>query len=366
MRPNVIAVAVLALSAAGAQADATFDLGTVAGYVPVGNTVFAGSFVDTYSFSVASLSTVEAVVLNTSYLIDPSALSLGKISFFAASLDNVPLALSVVTTPLAPGVDKVDLMLSLPGGAIPMFATGTHTLSIAGIGDATGPQYTGSLTVSAIPEPSHARRWRVWVQWASLRVGAAAPERPLTVVLPAMPDGKSGSGRSFFRPCGQHVGRARLQRRVSSSWAVAVPNYSLAKVADSPRPCIYLSTCCIPILRQCMPSPAVRLQVARTAAKRVHRYDLRSQAPGCWPRRPVCSRATGPAPLRSRSPPQSLHRRCGHDMHYHSPRDRVARHRQVPQRTRQAAARRESSAPPPGRSDLPTAPSPARAAGPRR
>ena len=152
MKLKLIAAAVLALSAA-AHADTAFDLGEVLGTLPIGNTVSAGAFVDTYSFTVGGPSFVSAVVLNTSYAITPPGITLGMISAFAASLDNVPMALSIVTTPLARGVDKVDLMLSLPGGAIPMFATGTHTLSIAGIGDATGPQYTGSLTVSAIPEP---------------------------------------------------------------------------------------------------------------------------------------------------------------------------------------------------------------------
>lgn len=152
MKLKLIAVAVLALSAA-AHADTAFDLGEVLGTVPIGNTVSEGLFVDTFSFTVGGPSWVSAVVLNTSYAVTPPGITLGKIEFFAASLDSVPLALSVVTTPLGGGVDKVDLMVSLPGGPIPMFATGTHTLTVAGMGDATGPQYTGSLTVSAIPEP---------------------------------------------------------------------------------------------------------------------------------------------------------------------------------------------------------------------
>jgi len=149
MKLTLIAVAALALWT-GAHADTTFDLGTVAGAVPIGNTTLAGSFTDTISFSVASLSNVTAEVLNTSYLIEPPGLSLGKISIFAASLDGIPLTLSVATTPIAPGVDSIlqKLFMTTP---IPMFA-GTHTLSIGGLGDVPFAAYTGSLTV-AVPVP---------------------------------------------------------------------------------------------------------------------------------------------------------------------------------------------------------------------
>ena len=153
MKANLVAVAVLALSAAVAHADDTFDLGTIAGTLPVGNTVLGGSFVDTYNFSVASLSAVTAVVLNTSYLIDSSALSLGKVSFFAASLDGVPLTLSIATTSISPGVDMMvqKLFTSTP---VPMGSFSAHTLTIAGVGDTPSAAYTGSLTVTAVPEPA--------------------------------------------------------------------------------------------------------------------------------------------------------------------------------------------------------------------
>lgn len=151
MKLNLVAVAVLVLST-GAHADATFDLGTVEGTLPVGNTVLAGSFTDTYNFSVASLSEVTAILLNTSYLIEPPGLSLGKIGFFAASLDGVPLTLSIATTTIAPGVEMLvqKIFASSP---IPMGTVSTHTLTVAGIGDAPSAAYTGSLTVTAVPEP---------------------------------------------------------------------------------------------------------------------------------------------------------------------------------------------------------------------
>jgi len=150
MKLMLIAAAALALSV-GAHADATFDLGTVAGTLPVGDTVFAGSFADTYNFNVASLSSVTAVVLNTSYLIESSGLSLGKIGLFAASLDGIPLTLSVATTSLSPGIDTIVQKLFV-NSPIPMFA-GAHSLTIGGVGDAFSSAYTGSLTVTAVPVP---------------------------------------------------------------------------------------------------------------------------------------------------------------------------------------------------------------------
>ena len=152
MKLTLMAVAALALSA-GAQADDTFDLGTVGGTVPIGNTVFAGSFVDTINFDLASLSTVTAIALNTSYLLDPPATTLGKISFFAASLDGVPLTLSIATTSLAPGLDVIVQKLFVNDA---LKVGGPHTLTIAGVADAFSSAYTGSISVTAVtsvPEP---------------------------------------------------------------------------------------------------------------------------------------------------------------------------------------------------------------------
>ena len=150
MKLTLIAVAALALSV-GAHADTSFDLGTVAGTLPVGNTTFFGSFTDTYSFSVASASTATAVALNTSYLILPSGPSLGKISLFAASLDSTPLVLDV-SHDTSSGVYDLVVQTLHTLSPIPMLA-GAHTLTFVGSGDATSGSYTGSLTVTAVSDP---------------------------------------------------------------------------------------------------------------------------------------------------------------------------------------------------------------------
>jgi len=148
---SIAAAAVLAVSA-GAHADETFELGTVNGTLPVGNTVFSGSFTDTYNFTVSSLSSVTAIVLNTSYTIESSAISLGRIGLIAASLDGVPLTLSIANTSIAPGIDMtVQKLFTFTG--VPMGGLNTHTLTIGGVADAPSAAYTGSISVTAVPEP---------------------------------------------------------------------------------------------------------------------------------------------------------------------------------------------------------------------
>lgn len=150
MKLKILAAAAALAFSAGVQADATFDLGTIDGTLPIGNTVLAGSFTDTYNFNIASLSTVTAIVLNTSYFLDPPGMTLGKIGFFAASLDGVPLTLSVATTTLATGVELVTQKLFVDDA---LKLAGPHTLTIGGVGDAGSSAYTGSISVTVVPEP---------------------------------------------------------------------------------------------------------------------------------------------------------------------------------------------------------------------
>ncbi len=155
MKLKLIAVAAFALSA-GAHADMTFDLGTVAGTVPITNTVDAGPFTDTFNFNLASLSDVKAIALNTSYFILPAGPTLGLISLFQGALDGVPLTLSVTHDQSNGIFDLVLEELSLPSPIL--MSAGPHTLVIAGIGiDPISSLYTGSITVSdapVVPEPA--------------------------------------------------------------------------------------------------------------------------------------------------------------------------------------------------------------------
>ena len=112
------------------------------------NFVFAGQFSDTFNFNIGSLSTVTATALNISF--DVAANSLGNISFFAASLDGAPLALSTTTTPILPGFAVVTQKLLLSD--VPRLA-GSHTLTIGGVGDSFINGYIGSIAVTAVPEP---------------------------------------------------------------------------------------------------------------------------------------------------------------------------------------------------------------------
>jgi len=76
-----------------------------------------------------------------------------EISFLAASLDGVPLTLSIATTSLAPGLDVIVQKLFVNDA---LKVGGPHTLTIAGVADAFSSAYTGSISVTAVtsvPEP---------------------------------------------------------------------------------------------------------------------------------------------------------------------------------------------------------------------
>lgn len=147
MKLKLIAAAALVVSV-GAHADMTFNLGTIS-TSPIGNAV-SGLFTDTYNFDSVGSSTVTAIAVTTSYLAG-GTFTLSNIASFTGMLDSTSLIPStpVITPTGVPGLDRVMQELTLT--SLPI-AAGPHTLSISGFAD-TGSSYTGSITVTAVPEP---------------------------------------------------------------------------------------------------------------------------------------------------------------------------------------------------------------------
>ena len=151
MKLTLIAVAALALSA-GAHADMTFDLGTVAGTVPVGNTLFC-RFVHRYVQLQPGVG-VHCDRRRAEYIVfDPAVWAL-------AGQDQLLRSVARFHAPCSGceprykfgGVRLVVQSSSTRYSPIPILA-GPHTLTFAGSGDASSGAYTGSLTVTAGPSP---------------------------------------------------------------------------------------------------------------------------------------------------------------------------------------------------------------------
>lgn len=145
----VAAAAVAAFVSTGALAvDLGSDLGPVPPTASFNATHSAGSFMDTWSFQLSSLSAVAASLTNVSVTFAGS--TNGGISGFAASLNGTALDMSGSTfSPL--GVPMIITTQILAGGNT--FGPGNFVLNVSGVAGAGGASYGGNIVATPVPEP---------------------------------------------------------------------------------------------------------------------------------------------------------------------------------------------------------------------
>jgi hypothetical protein len=131
----------------GAQANTSFNLGTISGTAPIGNLV-SGRFTDTITFSLASASTWRVSDLNVAYDLSVPNLTLGKISGSGGDLDGTPLSLALSSTLISPGVYQELRTATI--SAMPLTA-GLHTRKIVATAELNS-RCPGSI--SMVPEPA--------------------------------------------------------------------------------------------------------------------------------------------------------------------------------------------------------------------
>lgn len=129
-KSSIKSIAAAALLAVSASSQAAFqDLGNITGQsLNLASTVGVGSFLDTYSFSIDSLSDLEAYVISFSsnrFGIDNLTCSLSGASVSFTSCDLNVLGLS----------------------------SGEYDLTVSGIGKTAFSNYVGAIAVTAVPEP---------------------------------------------------------------------------------------------------------------------------------------------------------------------------------------------------------------------
>jgi len=143
MNFKFVAAASLAVFSIGSQAD---NLGPLVSSASFSKTVAAGSFIDIWSFDLATPSIVAASATNVE--ISFGGPSFGGIDNFAAWLNNVPLQWS-----LSQSTNKgITVSTQVLSGSTTLPA-GTFQLTISGIADAGGASYGGNIVATPVPEP---------------------------------------------------------------------------------------------------------------------------------------------------------------------------------------------------------------------
>ncbi len=142
-----VVIGLAAVLAFSAQANAaTTNLGTLAvpSSVTIGNNVTAGSFTDSFNFTVAN-SAVNAALTSVSF---GSAVGITGLSASLYNGANLLSSGTVGTSTLMPGVIVSGAVISPYA-----LAAGSYTLKISGSGLAGGGSYGGNLNVVAAPVP---------------------------------------------------------------------------------------------------------------------------------------------------------------------------------------------------------------------
>jgi hypothetical protein len=152
MNATIRILPVLAALVCGGNAVAatTVDLGTIASdkaFASDANIV--GSFSNTWTFNLTSVSEVAISVTNSSVAINN--FQFGKISDFFGTLDGVALQASTIP-PVVNG--NATYTFSLLSGTFSGLTAGQHSLVIGGTGIAPGGSYGGSITVATVPVPA--------------------------------------------------------------------------------------------------------------------------------------------------------------------------------------------------------------------
>ena len=141
-----IGLATVLAFAGQANADQAFNLGTLAvnSSAALAGNVKAGSFTDSFYFTVAN-SSVNAAITSISYgLVGISDLNISLFQGSTPLLSGFSQTIQVV-----PGVN-----LSGAGFLPYSISAGDYTLQVTGIGSSQGGSFGGNLNVVAVPEPT--------------------------------------------------------------------------------------------------------------------------------------------------------------------------------------------------------------------
>lgn len=156
MKLNTLAVALLAVTAIGAQAGGTIGAGPLpipSSWTVSGSLSGVGTILDTWNFTTASASNAGATADNTYVTISGLGV-LNQIASFSATLDGQSLtALPDFVTSLGGGNSITQQQLSIAPFAL---SAGAHSLVISGVVGVGGGSYSATLQLSPaapVPEP---------------------------------------------------------------------------------------------------------------------------------------------------------------------------------------------------------------------